>query len=37
MVSVAALGPEDLGSNPGWFAVANSYQELSVTNNNTSM
>ena len=24
MVSIAAFGPEDLGSNPCWFAVSNS-------------
>ena len=29
MVSIAAYGPRDLGSNPGWFAVSNSSQKLS--------
>ena len=29
MVSVAALNPRDPGSNPGWFAVSNSTQNLS--------
>ena len=29
MVSIAAFGPEDPGSNPGWFAISNSNQTLS--------
>ena len=28
-VSIAAFGPEDPGSNPGWFAVSNLNQNLS--------
>ena len=30
MVSVAAFGPGDHGSNPGWFAVLNSNLKLSL-------
>ena len=30
---LAAFGPEDLGSNPGWFAVSKSNKKLSVINN----
>ena len=33
MVSIAAFGPGDPDSNPGWFAVSNSDQKLSFTNN----
>ena len=33
MVRVAAFGPRDPGSEPGWFAVSNSKKKLSVTNN----
>ena len=33
MVSVAAFGPRDPGSNPGWFAVSNSNLKLSFVNN----
>ena len=33
MVSIAAVGHEDLGSNLGWVAVSNSNKKLSVTNN----
>ena len=29
MVSIAAFGPGDPSSNPGWFAVLNSNQKLS--------
>ena len=36
MLIVATIGPGDPGSNPGWFAVSNSIQKLSVTYN-TSM
>ena len=31
IVSIAAFGPGDPGSNPGWFAVSTS-KKLSVTN-----
>ena len=33
VVSLAAFGPRDLGSNPGWFSVSNSNQKFSVMNN----
>ena len=33
MVSVAAFGQGDLGTNPSWFTVSNSNQKLSFTNN----
>ena len=33
MVSVAAFGPRDPGSNPCWFPVSNSNQKLSFTSN----
>ena len=33
IVSKAAFGHGDLGSNPNWFAVSNSNKKLSVTNN----
>ena len=33
MVSMAAFGPEDFGSNPGWLAVSNSNKKQSITNN----
>ena len=29
MVSIAAFGPGDPGSNPGWFAASNSNGKLS--------
>ena len=29
MVSVAAIGPGDPGSNPGWLAISNSNWKLS--------
>ena len=29
IVSIAAFGPGDPGSNPGWFAVLNSNRKLS--------
>ena len=29
MVSIAAFGPGDPGSNPGWFAVSNANKKLS--------
>ena len=29
MVSVAAFGPGDPGSNPGWFAVSNLNKKMS--------
>ena len=32
MVSIAAFGPCDRGSNPSWFALSNSNQKLSFTN-----
>ena len=35
MVSAAAFGPRDPGSNPGWLAVSNSNEKLSVTINNS--
>ena len=28
MASIAAFGPGDPGSDPGWFAVSNSNQKL---------
>ena len=36
MVSIAAFGLGDPGSNPGWFSVSNSNQKLSF-HKNTSM
>ena len=33
MANVAPFVPRDRGSNPSWFAVSNSNQKLSFTNN----
>ena len=30
MVSIAAFGPGDSGSNPGWFAVSNSKKKFNT-------
>ena len=30
MVNIAAFGPRDHGSNPGWFTVSNSNKKLSL-------